>query len=229
MTSPSNTQIDASLEHTLRRPASLRPPTKNVRRNFTLTFKAWAGSQVAAYRVGLVLGYMAMIFFGGSAFIAGIPVFEFTTPNPSTWIPIWSALVVVGGFVAGVGSLKAGTEPVTKSIKRYNAIELTGAVILFLTLTIYAGTLLYIGYVYHDNGRASVGAGFVALGVHPTVRMFWLIFRPRVLSMAARFGLHTGPVIMVPPGHALFTVDADGKPLVAVATAPEPDKGPEHV
>lgn len=161
-----------------------------------LALKGWASSQVAAYRMGLVLGYIAMMYFGASAFIAGIPTFQFTTPYG--WTPIWASAIVVGGLVAGVGSLKAGSEPIDKEIRVYNWIELIGTLLLFLTLGTYAAVLLIIGYGYGDAGRSSVGAGFVALGIQPTIRMLWLIFRPRFLAAARHAGAVT---VITAPVH----------------------------
>lgn len=146
-----------------------------------VVFRGWISSQVAAYRVGLVLGYLAMIYFGTSAYITGIQTFQFTTPED--WTPIWSSVVVLGGLIGSIGSLRAGTEPANRHIRIFNRIELVGAIMLFLTLGTYAALLLIIGYGYGDGGRASAGAGFVALGIHPTVRMLWLIFRPRFMAI----------------------------------------------
>ena len=146
-----------------------------------IIFRGWVSSQVAAYRIGLVLGYLAMIYFGVSAYFTGISTFQFTTPED--WTPIWSIVVVLGGAVGSFGSLRAGTEPANRMIRVFNRIELTGAIMLFLTLGTYAALLLIIGYGYGDPGRASAGAGFVALGIHPTIRMLWLIFRPRFMAI----------------------------------------------
>ncbi len=140
-------------------------------------FRKWALSQVAAYRVGLVLGYLGTIYFGSQAFIAGVPAFEFTTPRG--WTPIWAVILMVGGLVAAIGAIRAGTEPVTREVRIFNRIELGGAIALFLTLGVYAAVLLILGYGFGDVNRQAVGSGFVALGIHPAVRMIWLIFRPR--------------------------------------------------
>lgn len=222
MTSKTNTDLDVLLEQTQQRPPSVRPPGKVPPRPFAVGFRDWAGSQVAAYRIGLVLGYLAMVFFGVSAFIAGIPVFEFTTPNPESWTPIWATLVALGGFVGSIGAIRAGSEPVTKEVKVFNRVELTGAIMLFVPLFIYAGVLLAVGYGIgtgvHDSGRISVGAGFFALGVHPTIRMLWLVFRPRFLAAAAKNPL---PTIIVPPGYGLFSIDAENKPIKLVVASTE--------
>ena len=210
----SHQDIDALLGQTIPRPRSAEPPTKPVRKPLVLLFRDWASSQVAAYRVGLVLGYLAMMYFGTSAFIAGIPTFEFTTPRG--WTPIWSAVVVIGGLIGGIGSLRAGTEPLTREVRVFNRIELTGAILLFLTLSTYATVLLILGYGYGDAGRSSVGAGFVALGIHPSVRMIWLSFRPRFLAFA-HSNPSTAPVVLIPTGYALVKVDKDGTILPETA------------
>ncbi|HOY83536.1 MAG TPA: hypothetical protein PLB92_15485, partial [Rhodoglobus sp.] len=133
-----------------------------MRKPLSISMREWASSQVSAYRVGLVLSYLVMMYFGASAFIAGIPVFTFTTPEG--WTPIWATVVVVAGFVAGVGAIRAGAEPVTREVRIFNRIELTGAILLFLALGTYAVLLLIISYGFGDLARASIGAGFVALG-----------------------------------------------------------------
>ena len=189
----------------------MKPPQKNTRRPVVQLVRGWASSQVATYRVSLVLGYLAMMYFGGSAFVAGIPVFQLTTPDPASFNVVWSSIVIVGGLVAGIGAIRAGTEPVTREVRVFNRIELVGSTLLFVTLFTYAGLLLTLGYTQGDNGRATVGAGFVALGIHPFIRMLWLTFRPRFLKLAPK--VVTGPMVVIPQGHAVFAIDSDGKPL----------------
>lgn len=139
-------------------------------------FAQWARSQVATYRTGLVLTYLFMIYFGYSCLTAGVPVFDIAAPEG--WTPIWAPMVMIGGLIAACGAVRAGSEPVTPQVRFFNWVELVGSTILFLTLFVYAGSLLVLGYVFHDDGRVAVGSGFVALGVHPAIRMAWLTFRP---------------------------------------------------
>lgn len=214
MTSKTNADIDVLLEQTQQRPSSVRPPTRGARPAVLPLLREWAGSQVAAYRVGLLLGYVGIVYFGATSFVAGIPVFEFTTPDPSTWTPIWATAVVIGGLIGAMGSIRAGSEPLTREVRVFNRIELVGAIALFLTLGGYAGVLLYVGYGFHDAGRQAVGAGFVALGVPFAIRMLWLLFRPRLLALRDRLG--AAPVVIMPPGYAVFKVDENNKPLEMV-------------
>jgi hypothetical protein len=154
-------------------------------------FKKWATSQVAGYRLELIVGYLTLMLFGGAAVAAGIPVFSFTTP--AGFAPIWGTLVIVGGFVSAVGALRAGEEPQTRTVRVFNGIELGGTIALFLTLTTYAVILILIGNgafaaerVASDDtattianlARVAVGCAIIALASHPTVRMVWLFFRP---------------------------------------------------
>lgn len=169
--------VDKLLNETLpRRPHSVRPP-KPQRKPWLTPFMTWSRSQVTAYRLGLVLGYIGMIYFGSQAFIAGLPAFEIGAPQG--WTPIWSSVVMIGGLIAAIGAIRAGEDPATPEVRRFNRLELGGSIALFLTLGCYAAVLLILGYGFGDVARTAVGSGFVALGIQPAVRMVWLIFRPR--------------------------------------------------
>lgn len=174
----SESELSELLENTLQ-PHPLRP-RKLPRRPSVygwMPFSTWARSQVAAYRFGLVLGYLATIYLGMTALVAGVPIFDYTAPHG--WAGWWGVAVCLGGLTAAIGAIHAGEEPATRSVRNYNRIELAGAIMLFLTLGSYAATHLILGYGYGDALHSLIGAGFVALGVHPAVRMTWLIFRPR--------------------------------------------------
>lgn len=146
-------------------------------------FERWALSQVYAYRVGLTAGYVATVYFGLSALVAGVPAFDLAAPEG--WTPIWGTLLIVGGVVAAAGSLSDS--------KRFRRVELIGAVFLFLTLGGYAGTLLWLAYGTGDTARAAAGAGFVALGIHPLVRLAWLLSQ-----LGRKPAPSTGPTLLPP-------------------------------
>lgn len=200
--------IDGLLEDTIQPSAVRRPRAKKQRQQPPTPpliaqwkaedaatrqgwFKKWATSQVAGYRLELIVGYLTLMLFGGAAIAAGIPVFSFTTP--AGFAPIWGAAVIVGGFVSAIGALRAGEEPQTRTIRVFNGIELGGTIALFLTLSTYAVILILIGNgafaaqrVASDDtattlanlARVAVGCAILALASHPTVRMVWLFFRP---------------------------------------------------
>lgn len=161
------------IEDTIQRPARPRPAPRQPSR-----FERWAWSEIPAYRLGLTLGYGGTIYFGVSAFIAGVPAFDIAAPDG--WTPIWAAVLVLGGTVGLFGSIADS--------RRFRAVELGGAIALAATLTTYAGTILAIAYGSGDVGRATAGAGFVGLAVPPVIRMLWLIskaFSDRKAAMAA--------------------------------------------
>jgi len=86
--------------------------------------------------------------------------------------------VILGGLVAAIGAVRAGDDPVRRDVRVFNWIELIGSILLFLTIGGYATVLLILGYGFGDDGQVAIGSGFVALGIHPAIRMVWLIFRP---------------------------------------------------
>lgn len=167
--------------------------------------RRWAASPVAAYRLGLMIGYWAMMLVGGSAITFGIPVFDRTTPDG--WTPIWGTIVIISGLVAAVGSLRAGTSveegKSLKEVKLFNYIEMAGAIGLFLTLGTLAALLLILAYGYGYSEDATRGAAFVALGVQPAVRLLWLLFSPPK-SLAQRntqLRANTGPTPTLKSGE----------------------------
>ncbi len=137
--------------------------TKEPRR--PTRFERWAWSPISAYRLGLTLGYVAMVYFGAQSFFAGVPAF--TIAAPEGWTPIWASILTLGGIVAAIGS--------AASSKAFERVETVGAWVLLLTLGTYAFTLLVLAYGIGDQTRAAAGAGFVALGVQPLVRLLWLM------------------------------------------------------
>lgn len=146
-----------------------RPPRQREKRHPS-RLERWAWSEIPAYRLGLTLGYAGTIYFGISAFIAGVPVFEITAP--SGWTPIWSGILILGGILGSVGSIA--------ETKRFRRIELVGSWAIFLTLSVYAASLLFIAYAVGDTSRAAVGSGFVGLAVPPGIRMLWLVTKAQL-------------------------------------------------
>lgn len=142
-------------------------------------FRKWGSSQVAGYRLELVLGYLGMMFFGWTAIVAGVPLFALTTPDPYGWAVLAGVMILVGGVIGGAGATRAGEEPVTRMVQQFNRAELLGTILLFLSVGLYAVSLLVYGYLINfDPGRQTIGAAMTALSIRPGVRMVWLIFHP---------------------------------------------------
>lgn len=141
---------------------------RRTQRRAPSRFEVWAWSPIVAFRIGLTLGYAAMVYFGVSGFIAGVPAFTLTAPD--SWTPIWSGVLVLGGVLGAFGSIG--------DTMRLRMIELAGSWLLFLTVGSYAAILLILAYGVigePDLDRATGGAGLLALGVQPFVRMLWLM------------------------------------------------------
>jgi len=149
-----------SVYDTIQRPPKLkRAPRKPS------ALERWAWSPITAFRIGLTLTYIGAIYFGTSAFIAGVPAFVIAAPDG--WTPLWAGVLVIAAVLAAIGSA-ADTKP-------FRLMELIGSWALFISLGVYAIVLLFIAYHDGDATRAAVGAGFVALGIQPGVRMLWLM------------------------------------------------------
>lgn len=147
-------------------PTRARPPRRKKRKDRKLTrFEVWAWSPIAAFRVGLTTTYLATIYFGISALIAGVPTFNILAPNG--WTPIWAGVLVLGAMVGSIGSISDS--------HLFRRIELGGAWALFVTIGIYAVCLLILAYAHGDTNRAAAGSGFVVLATAPGVRMLWLM------------------------------------------------------
>lgn len=145
------------------RKTTVKPAMKEPRQ--LTRFELWAWSPITAFRLGLTATYLATIYFGISALIAGIPAFNLTAPNG--WTPIWASLVTLGAMVGAIGSIS--------DRHLFRRLELGGAWTLFVTIGIYAVVLLLLAYGAGDPNRAAVGAVLVVCGVTPAVRMVWLM------------------------------------------------------
>ena len=142
-----------------------RPPKLKRSPRSPSALERWAWSPITAFRIGLTLTYIGALYFGVSAFIAGVPAFLQAAPDG--WTPPWAAVLSLSSILAAVGSA-ADSKP-------FRLMELIGSWALFICLGVYAIVLLFIAYHDGDATRAAVGAGFVALGIQPGVRMLWLM------------------------------------------------------
>lgn len=142
-----------------------RPPYRLNRGRVPSRFERWAWSPAKVYRLSLTVLYVASTYFGVSALVAGIPAFLSTAPH--WWTFFWAVALIIGSITAAVGSLRD-----TMLFERF---ELVGTILLFITIGSYAVILLVLAYGLGDTNRAAAGAGFIALGSLPGMRMLWLI------------------------------------------------------
>lgn len=159
----------------------MRAQVREARAQRGGVIRRWFSSQVSGYRLELILGYLALMGFGSTAIRAGIPVFVLSTNDPYAWAVIVGSLITLGGLIAAIGAVRAGEEPVTNFIRRFNWIEIVGTTLLMTAVGGYAVVLMFYGFVYDDLGRQTIGSAMVALAIRPTVRLVWLIFRPGVI------------------------------------------------
>jgi len=147
---------------TMPRPA--RIPKRVQRPRVPSKFEIWAWSPVISFQVGLTMSYLAMIYFGVSAFIAEVPTFRVTAPDG--WTIWWASALVIGGVLASIGSVSR--------FKWFERAELVGSILITLTIGSYASIMLFLAYALGDIDRAAGGAGYIALLMGPLVRMLWL-------------------------------------------------------
>jgi hypothetical protein len=150
----------------------------------------WAWSEIPAYRVGLFLGYLVLIYIGISAVIAGVPIFDLTAFEG--WASIWGSVIIAAGVVGTLGSIHDSP--------RFRAIELAGAWTASVFLVGYAGPMLAYAYGQNDPNRAAVGAVLTGLTIPPVIRMLWLmakVLRDRKMAHDAKQAKATQSLVVV--------------------------------
>lgn len=145
-------------------PTIERPPTSKPLRPRT-RFEVWAWSPVQSFQIGLTLGYLGLMYFAVSAFIAGVPAFRITAPED--WSLFWSAALMIASPIAAIGSISRA--------RAFENLERWGAGFVTLTVGSYTAVLMWIAYVIGDADRAPVAAGFFVLTVFFLVRFMWLM------------------------------------------------------
>jgi hypothetical protein len=131
-------------------------------------FQIWAFTDTGAYRLERVMGYGFAIYFGISAFIAGIPTFDLTAPDG--WTPIWSAVLIISGPIGLVGTWQ--------NTPKFWKIELAGAFPMAGSLTVYAAAMLFLAYGPEGSeGRIAAGAGFSWLAAPAIIHCLLLVVK----------------------------------------------------
>lgn len=162
MTQQDNADVDNALFQTMPRPPRI---LSRKRTNHLSRFAMWALNPILSFQVGLTAGYVSLIYFGISGFIASPPSISVTTPD--WFVGYWATVLIVGAVLASFGSVSR--------IKIFERLETVGAGLLTLTIGSYALMILWLAYGTLDADRAAAGAGFVALTVPIFVRFMWLL------------------------------------------------------
>jgi hypothetical protein len=125
-------------------------------------FEVWAWSPVSILRVALVITYLIVVGFAVTSFIAGVPVFELTTPVGYT--APWAVLLCASAIAAAIGAVNDHW----RQLERWASLMVTNL------LLPYVAALHIIGYISGDPNRQAVS--WVALGllVLPLTRFLWL-------------------------------------------------------
>lgn len=134
-------------------------------------FEQWALEPIYMFRIGIFLFYLGCIYFGVTAFLAGIPSFTLTAPPWFT--QVWSVGVAGGGAVAMLGSVG----PVNSRLFQW--LGRIGSFFVWVGLFGYSGTLHYLAYQPGDAdiNRVAAAAGFATMGTIPIVHFAWLMSR----------------------------------------------------
>lgn len=124
--------------------------------------QVWAWSPIIVLRVALLITYGLYVYFAVISFIAGVPVFNLTTPEGYT--PVWAVLLGIAALIAAIGSIA----------DRWNHWERWASLVVSSLMLTYVGSLNAIAFIAGDVTRQAVG-GAVAIGlVLPMCRFFWL-------------------------------------------------------
>lgn len=122
----------------------------------------WAWSPVIVLRVALVGVYLGYVYASLIAFIAGVPIFQVTTPEGYT--AIWAVLLGVSAVLAAIGSLT----------DRWQQLEKWASLGLSSMMFAYVGGMNGVAFFLADLSRQFVGAiAFIAF-ILPVVRFVYL-------------------------------------------------------
>ena len=125
-------------------------------------FAIWAWSPIIVLRVSLVTIYLLWTYAAGIAFIAGVPVFDLTTPVG--WTPVWATVLGTSAMLSALGSLA----------DRWSSVERWSSLILSGMIFAYVGSLNLVAWVEGDLTRQFVGAVALIAAVLPVTRFVYL-------------------------------------------------------
>lgn len=127
------------------------------------SFARWAWGPAIVLRVSLVLTYALYVYGAIIAFLAGVPIFDLTTPQG--WTSVWAVLLAVSAAFCMVGSVKDEWQ----AVEKWAALGLSSAVVAYII------PLNLVGYVEGDLNRQFVGVVATIAGVLPVGRFVYLV------------------------------------------------------
>ena len=117
-------------------------------------------------REALVVKYLAFIYFGIAAAIAGVPIFDLV--QPAGYALPWGILMALAGFAGVVGVCNA----------RLEHVEMWSVLVLWSLSLAYVIPLTVVAYSDGgDAGRQAISAGMTVILVIPLARFLWLAFQ----------------------------------------------------
>lgn len=122
----------------------------------------WVWSPIIVLRVGLVAIYLLYVYASVIAFVAGVPIFDLTTPQGYT--PIWAALLGASAVASAVGSIT----------DRWQKVERWATLVLSALLIAYIGGLNIAAWGEGDLSRMFVGGIAIIAGILPVARFVYL-------------------------------------------------------
>jgi hypothetical protein len=122
----------------------------------------WAWSPIIVLRVALVATYMVFVYAAVIAFLAGVPIFDLTTPPG--WTPVWAFLLGVSALLAAIGSIA----------DRWQKLERWATLGLSAMMFAYIGGLNIVGWVERDLDRQFIGAIAIIAAILPFTRFVYL-------------------------------------------------------
>lgn len=125
-------------------------------------FEIWAWSPVIVLRVALVATYVVYAYASIIAFVAGVPIFDLTTPHG--WTPVWATIMGVSAAVSAVGSTS----------ERWEKLEMWASGVLASMMLAYVLGLNIVGWASGDVTRQFVGAVAIIAFILPVTRFVYL-------------------------------------------------------
>lgn len=122
----------------------------------------WAWSPVIVLRVALAASYMFWTYCAVIAFIAGVPIFDLTTPPG--WTTIWASILGLSALASAIGSIT----------DRWQQFERWSTLVLSAMIGAYVGGLNAVGWVEGDLDRQFIGGVALIAAILPFTRFVYL-------------------------------------------------------